>query len=443
MDEERLLKPVNVGLLGLGTVGAGTVNLLAENAREITRRAGRTVRVTHAAVRDLSKPRACDIEGIRISDDPAAVVADPEVDVVLELIGGTDEAYRLVMAAIEHGKHVVTANKHLIALYGNEIFAAADNRGVVVTFEAAVAGGIPIIKAIREGLAANRIEWLAGIINGTSNFILSQMMFEGKEFDEALAEAQELGYAEADPTFDVEGVDAAHKLAILGSIAFGIPLSYDQIYTQGIRDLAVEDIAYCEEMGYRIKHLGIARRQDGGVEMRVHPTLVSEKALLASVEGEKNAVMVYGDAVGPTVYYGAGAGAGPTASAVVADLIDTVRIMSVDPAGRVPHLAFQPDQISNEPVMGAEDFYCGHYFRIQVADEPGVMAEITGLLAELDVSIEAILQKDPEEGGDDAFIIIVTKPVREGRLIEALDQIRALPYTREGVVHMRVAQFED
>lgn len=437
------MKPVNVGLLGLGTVGAGAVNLLAENAREIGRRAGRQVRVTHAAVRDLSKVRACDIADIQVGDDPFAVVADPDIDVVLELIGGTDDAYKLVMAAIENGKHVVTANKHLIALHGNEIFAAADNRGVVVAFEAAVAGGIPIIKAIREGLAANQIEWLAGIINGTSNFILSQMMFEGKEFEEALAEAQELGYAEADPTFDVEGVDAAHKLAILGSIAFGIPLSFDKIYTEGIRELAIEDIAYCEEMGYRIKHLGIAKRQEAGVEMRVHPTLVSDKALLASVEGEKNAIMVYGDAVGPTVYYGAGAGAGPTASAVVADLIDTVRIMSVDPSGRVPHLAFQPDQISDEPILGREDFYCGHYFRIQVADEPGVMAEITGLLAELDVSIEAILQKDPEEDGNDAFIIIVTKPVREGRLMEALDHIRALPYSREGVVHMRVAQFED
>lgn len=437
------MEPVNVGLLGLGTVGAGTVNLLAGNAREIGRRAGRSVRVTHAAVRDLSKPRACDIEGIEVGDDPYAVVANPDIDVVLELIGGTDDAYKLVMAAIENGKQVVTANKHLIALHGNEIFTAADNRGVVVAFEAAVAGGIPIIKAIREGLAANRIEWLAGIVNGTSNFILSQMMFEGKAFDEALAEAQNLGYAEADPTFDVEGVDAAHKLAILGSIAFGIPLSFDKIYTHGIRDLAIEDIAYCEEMGYRIKHLGIAKRQEAGVEMRVHPTLVSEKALLASVEGEKNAVMVYGDAVGPTVYYGSGAGAGPTASAVVADLIDAVRIMSVDPSGRVPHLAFQPDQISDEPILGPADFDCGHYFRIQVADEPGVMAEITGLLAELEISIEAILQKDPEEDGTDAFIIIVTKPVREGRLMEALDHIRALPYAREGVVHMRVAQFED
>lgn len=437
------MQPVNVGLLGLGTVGAGTVSLLRDNAREITRRAGRQVRVTHAAVRDLRKARACGTDDIRLTSDPYEVINDPDVDVVLELIGGDGIAHDLVLAAIEQGKHVVTANKLLIALHGNRIFAAADERGVVVAFEAAVAGGIPIIKAIREGLAANHIEWLAGIINGTGNFILSQMMFEGADFGEALAEAQELGYAEADPTFDVDGVDAAHKLAILGSIAFGIPLSFDRVYTQGIRQVSSEDIAYAEEMGYRIKHLGIARRNDGQVELRVHPTLVSDKALLANVEGEKNAVMAYGDAVGPTVYYGAGAGAGPTASAVVADLIDTVRILSVDPTGRVPHLAFQPDQITDAEILGPEGFYCGHYFRIQVADEPGVMSSITGLLAEHDISIEAILQKDPENTGDDALIIIVTKPVVEGHLMAFFDDINALPFTREGLVHMRVAEFED
>lgn len=437
------MKPVNVGLLGLGTVGAGTVNLLAANALEIGRRAGRKVNITHAAVRDLHKPRACALDGIKLTTNGMDVVNDPDIDVVLELIGGDVEAYRLVLAAIEAGKQVVTANKHLIALHGNEIFAAADARGVVVTFEAAVAGGIPIIKAIREGLAANHIEWLAGIINGTGNFILSQMMFEGAEFAEALAEAQELGYAEADPSYDVDGTDAAHKLAILGAIAFGIPLSFDRVYTQGIQDIQPEDIAFAEEMGYRIKHLGIARRNDGKVELRVHPTLVSDKALLANVEGVKNAIMVYGDAVGPTVYYGAGAGAGPTASAVVADLIDTVRIMSVDPTGRVPHLAFQPDQISPAEVLGPEGFYCGHYFRIQVADEPGVMAEITGLLADHEISIEAILQKDPEEAGDDAFIIIVTKPVLEGAVLAFFKEIKALAYAREGLVHLRVAEFED
>ncbi len=437
------MQPVNVGLLGLGTVGAGSVNLLLKNAREIERRAGRKVKVTHAAVRDLDKVRACDIGDIKITDDPMAVVNDPDIQVVLELIGGDTTAFDLVMAAIRNGKHVVTANKHLIALHGNEIFAAADKQGVVVSFEAAVAGGIPIIKAIREGLAANTIEWLAGIINGTGNFILSQMKFEGKDFAEALAEAQELGYAEADPTFDVEGIDAAHKLAILASIAFGIPLSFDKIYTQGISKVHADDIAYCEELGYRIKHLGIAKRQGEGIELRVHPTLVSDTALLASVEGEKNAVMVYGDAVGSTVYYGAGAGAGPTASAVVADLIDTVRILSVDPSGRVPHLAFQPDQISEAPILESGDFECGHYFRIQVGDSPGVMAKITGLLADLEISIEAILQKDPETDGDDALIIIVTKPVLEKRLMESLEHIRKLPFTRPGIVHMRVAEFED
>ncbi len=437
------MQPVNVGLLGLGTVGAGVVNLLASNGREITRRAARDIRVSCAAIRDMDKLRACETGDIRLTANPLDIVNDPDVQVVLELIGGETEAYDLVMAAIANGKHVVTANKHLIALHGNEIFAAADKAGVVVSFEAAVAGGIPIIKVIRESLAANHIEWIAGIINGTGNFILSQMMFEGQSFEEALADAQRLGFAEADPTFDVEGIDAAHKLAILASIAFGIPLSFDRIYTEGIRHIAAEDIEYAEELGYRIKHLGIAKRQERGMELRVHPTLVSDKALLASVEGEKNAIMVYADAVGPTVYYGAGAGAGPTASAVVADLIDTVRIMSVDPSGRVPHLAFQPDQITEEAILGAGDFECGHYFRIQVADQTGVMAEITRVLAEMEIGIESILQKDPTAGGDDAWVIIMTKPVREGRLIEALDHIRALPYTREGVVHMRVAQFED
>tara|TARA_B100002049_G_scaffold91882_1_gene67854 strand:+ start:903 stop:2216 length:1314 start_codon:yes stop_codon:yes gene_type:complete len=437
------VQPVNVGLLGLGTVGAGAVNLLERNGAEITRRAGRAIRVTRAAVRNPDKARECATADIQIGTDCNAIVTDPDIHVVLELIGGDTEAYDLVMAAIANGKHVVTANKHLIALHGNEIFAAADEAGVVVSFEAAVAGGIPIIKAMRESLAANHIEWVAGIINGTGNFILSQMMFEDQSFEDALADAQRLGFAEADPTFDVEGIDAAHKLAIIGAIAFGIPLSFDKIFTQGIRDIDSVDIEYCAELGYRIKHLGIARRQDTGVELRVHPTLVSQKALLANVEGEKNAIMVHGDAVGPTVYYGAGAGAGPTASSVVADLIDTVRIMSVDPSGRVPHLAFQPDQITDEPVLASEDFVCGHYFRVQVADQIGVMAEITRALAEQQIGIEAILQKDPPTAEDDARVMIVTKPARERSLMQVLDHIRALPYTRDGVVHMRVAQFED
>ena len=438
-----MMDAVKVGVLGLGTVGAGVVNLLARNGDEIARRAGREIRVTRAAVRNLEGRRECATGDIDLGVDCHSIVTDPEIDVVLELIGGETEAYDLVMAAIANGKHVVTANKHLIALHGNEIFAAADAAGVVVSFEAAVAGGIPIIKAIRESLAANRIEWVAGIINGTGNFILSQMKFEDVSFDEALADAQARGFAEADPTFDVEGIDAAHKLAIIGSIAFGIPLSFDKIVTDGIRRIAADDIEYAAELGYRVKHLGIAQRQPEGVSMRVHPTLVSERALLANVEGEKNAIMVYGDAVGPTVYYGAGAGAGPTASSVVADLIDTVRIMSIDPKGRVPHLAFQPDEITDEPIVGSDDFVCGHYFRVQVADQIGVMAEITRALADQQIGIEAILQKDPPTEEDDARVMIVTKAAREGQLMKVLDHIRSLPYAREGIVHMRVAQFED
>jgi len=437
------MRPINVGILGLGTVGAGVVRLLEMNGDEIARRAGRELRVTHAAVRDLARERECNVGSMRLTDDPRAVVEDPDIDIVLELIGGDTHAYDLVMACIANGKHVVTANKHLIAMHGDDIFAAADKADVVVTFEAAVAGGIPIIKVIRESMASNHIEWLAGIINGTGNFILSQMMFEGQTFAEALADAQRLGFAEADPTFDVEGIDAAHKLAILASIAFGIPLSFTRIHTEGIRNLAAEDIEYAAELGYRIKHLGIAIDQEKGIELRVHPTLVPEKALLASVEGEKNAIMVHANARGPTGYYGAGAGAGPTASAVVADLVDTARVHSIDPSGRVPHLAFQPDAIRQVPILTAEDFVCGHYFRLQVDDQTGVMAEVTRLLAELEISIESILQKDPNGDGDHASIIIQTKPVREGLLREALTQIEALPYCRNGIVHLRVAEFED
>lgn len=437
------MEPINVGVLGLGTVGAGVVRLLEVNGNEITRRAGRRIRVTHAAVRDLTRERECSLAQIRMTDHARDVVDDPDVDIVLELIGGTTDAYDLVMASIANGKHVVTANKHLLALHGDAIFTAADQAGVVVSFEAAVAGGIPIIKVLRESLAANHIEWLAGIINGTGNFILSQMRFEGLTFAEALAEAQRLGFAEADPTFDVEGIDAAHKLAILASIAFGIPLSFNKIYTEGIRHIDALDIEYADELGYRVKHLGIAVRQPQGVELRVHPTLVPEKALLASVEGEKNAIMVQANLLGPTGYYGAGAGAGPTASAVVADTVDTARILSTDPSGRVPHLAFQPHAISATPILAPADFHCGHYFRLQVADQTGVMAEITGLLAQMDISIEAILQKDPNGTSEDASIIILTKPVREGRLVEALDRIQALPYCRDGIVHLRVADFED
>lgn len=437
------MKPVNVGVLGLGTVGVGVVNLLAENRDEIVRRAGREIRVTRAAVRDLDKTRDCQVDDIDVGTDCQSIVDDPEIDVVLELIGGDSQAFDLTIAAIESGKHVITANKHLIALHGNEIFAAAERNNVVVSFEAAVAGGIPIIKAVRESLAANRIEWVAGIINGTGNFILSQMMFEGVSFEYALADAQRRGFAEADPTFDIEGIDAAHKLAILGSIAFGIPLSFERVHTEGIRQLSSHDIAYTGQLGYRIKPLGIAKRTAEGVELRVHPTLVPEKALLASVEGEKNAVMAYGDAVGPTVYYGAGAGAGPTASAVVADMIDTIRVLSTDPSGRVPHLAFQPDQISNQPTLDRADFHCGHYLRVQVADQTGVMAAITRVLANLGISIDAILQKDPPTADDDAYVIVVTKPAYEGRVLEAVEQIEGFDFARAGTTHLRVAHFED
>lgn len=437
------MKPVNVGVLGLGTVGVGVVNLLAENRDEIVRRAGREIRVTRAAVRDLDKTRDCQVDDIDVGTDCQSIVDDPEIDVVLELIGGDSQAFDLTIAAIESGKHVITANKHLIALHGNEIFAAAERNNVVVSFEAAVAGGIPIIKAVRESLAANRIEWVAGIINGTGNFILSQMMFEGVSFEYALADAQRRGFAEADPTFDIEGIDAAHKLAILGSIAFGIPLSFERVHTEGIRQLSSHDIAYTGQLGYRIKPLGIAKRTAEGVELRVHPTLVPEKALLASVEGEKNAVMAYGDAVGPTVYYGAGAGAGPTASAVVADMIDTIRVLSTDPSGRVPHLAFQPDQISNQPTLDRADFHCGHYLRVQVADQTGVMAAITRVLANLGISIDAILQKDPPTADDDAYVIVVTKPAYEGRVLEAVEQIEGFDFARTGTTHLRVAHFED
>ncbi|NNC23334.1 homoserine dehydrogenase [Salinisphaera sp. USBA-960] len=439
------MKPINVGLLGLGTVGAGVVNLLAENRDEIVRRAGREIRVTRAAVRDTTKTRECHVAEIDIGTDCQSIVDDPNIDVVLELIGGDGMAFDLTMAAIERGKHVITANKHLIALHGNAIFAAAERNNVVVSFEAAVAGGIPIIKAMRESLSANRIEWVAGIINGTGNFILSQMMFEGVSFEYALAEAQRRGFAEADPTFDIEGIDAAHKLAIIGSIAFGIPLSLDRVHTEGIRHLTAHDIAYASQLGYRVKALGIAKRTQNGVELRVHPTLVPEKALLANVENEKNAVMVYGDALGPTVYYGAGAGAGPTASAVVADMTDTIRVLSTDPSGRVPHLAFQPDQISNEPIRDRSDFECGHYLRVQVADQAGVMAAMTEVLADLDISIDAILQKDlPASNGEgDAHVIVITKSAREGNVLAALERIEAFEFAYAGSMHLRVAHFED
>ncbi|MFO7602468.1 MAG: homoserine dehydrogenase [Gammaproteobacteria bacterium] len=432
------MKPVNVGLLGLGTVGGGTVNVLKRNAEEIARRAGRGIQVTHAAARDLSRPRICDTTGIQLTTDPMAVVNDPDVEIIVELIGGDGLAKELVEKAIANGKHVVTANKALIAKHGNEIFQAAQARGVMVAFEAAVAGGIPIIKAIREGLAGNEIQWLAGIINGTGNFILTEMKDKGRDFADVLQEAQELGYAEADPTFDVEGIDAAHKLTILASIAFGIPLQFDAAYTEGITRITAEDVNYAETLGYRIKHLGISRRTDKGIELRVHPTLIPERRLIANVDGVMNAVLVMGDAVGPTLYYGAGAGAEPTASAVVADLVDVVRALTSDPENRVPHLAFQADALSDLPVLSMDEVETAYYLRMQVDDKPGVMAEVASILGKEGISIEALLQKEPVGNSTDVPVIMLTHRVLEARMNQAIARIEALPSIRGKVTRIRM-----
>ena len=429
---------VKVGLLGLGTVGSGTVTVLQRNAEEITRRAGRGIRVTHAAARDLDKPRGCDTSGITLTTNPAEVVNDPDIQIVVELIGGDSLAHDLVIKAIENGKHVVTANKALIAKHGNEIFAAAQKKGVMVAFEAAVAGGIPIIKAIREGLAGNRIQWLAGIINGTGNFILTEMRDKGRDFEDVLKEAQQLGYAEADPTFDVEGIDAAHKLTILASIAFGIPLQFDATYTEGISTITREDVAYAEALGYRIKHLGLTRRTGDGVELRVHPTLIPERRLIANVDGVMNAVLVMGDAVGPTLYYGAGAGAEPTASAVVADLVDVVRVLTSDPENRVPHLAFQADQLSDVPVLDMTAVETAYYLRMQAEDRPGVLAEVTRILGDMGISIEAIIQKEPLPGSDKANIIMLTHKVQEQNMNQAIAAIEALTSIDGAVTRIRM-----
>ncbi|MEF3194199.1 MAG: homoserine dehydrogenase [Halothiobacillaceae bacterium] len=432
------MKPVKVGLLGLGTVGGGTVNVLRRNQDEISRRAGRGIEVVAASVRRIDAPRICDTTGIRLTTDPFSVVNDPEVEVVCELMGGVEPARELVLRAIELGKHVVTANKMLIALHGNAIFRRAQDKGVMVAFEAAVAGGIPIIKAIREGLAGNRIEWLAGIINGTGNFILTEMLDAGREFDDVLAEAQRLGYAEADPTFDLEGIDAAHKLTILASIAFGIPLQFDKVVTEGITRITREDVSYAEALGYRIKHLGIARRTEQGVELRVHPTLIPERRLIANVDGVKNAVLVMSDAVGPTLYYGAGAGADPTASAVVADLVDVVRTMTADPENRVPHLAFQPDALRDLPILPMSEVTTAYYLRLMAEDRPGVLADVTRILADQGISIEAILQKEPAEDTAPVPIIILTQRVKEGRMNEAIARIERLAAIKRPVVRIRV-----
>ena len=432
------MNPVKVGLLGLGTVGGGTFNVLNRNADEITRRAGRGIVVSHAAAREYDPGGLPGIDAIDVGDDAFALVENPEVDIIVELIGGYEPARELVLKAIANGKHVVTANKALIATHGNEIFAAAQDKGVMVAFEAAVAGGIPIIKALREGLSANKIEWLAGIINGTGNFILTEMRDKGRDFADVLQEAQELGYAEADPTFDVEGIDAAHKLTILASIAFGIPLQFDKVYTEGISRITREDVANAEAFGYRIKHLGYTRRTAQGIEMRVHPTLIPERRLIANVDGVMNAVLVNADAVGPTLYYGAGAGSEPTASAVVADIVDIVRTLTCDPGNRVPHLAFQPNAITDIPVLAMDDVETAYYLRMQVSDKPGVMAEVASILGNSGISIEAILQKEPPAGVDQASIILLTHVVQERQMNTAIAQIEALDSIHGDIMRIRL-----
>jgi homoserine dehydrogenase len=432
------LKPVKLGLLGVGTVGASTALVLKNNAAEIARRAGRNIEIIQASRRDTSFGMPAASGDIELVSDPFTVVNNAEIDIVIELIGGYDPALELVMQAIENGKHVVTANKALIALHGNEIFAAAQRKGVNVVFEAAVAGGIPIIKSIREGLSANHIESVAGIINGTGNFILTEMRDKGRDFDDVLAEAQALGYAEADPTFDVEGIDAAHKLCILASIAFGIPLQFDAVYTEGISGVSTEDVVYAGQLGYRIKHLGVARRRDQGVEMRVHPTLIPEKRLIANVDGVMNAVLVQADKLGPSLYYGAGAGADPTASAVIADIIDVARTITTDAQNRVPHLAFQPDQIVELPILPISEIQTAYYLRMRVDDRPGVMAEITRIMGDNDISIEAILQKEPESGVTRATIIMLTQKIREQQMDDAIAAIAGLEVVHGEVHRIRV-----
>ena len=432
------MKPINVGLLGIGTVGGGTWDVLSRNADEIQRRAGRAIRISVVADKAVAHARKIVGKKARVVDDAFSVVRGNEVEIVVELIGGYTVAKDLVLEAIRHGKHVVTANKALLATHGNEIFAAAQKKGVMVAFEAAVAGGVPIIKALREGLSANRIEWIAGIINGTSNFILSEMRDKGISFDQALKDAQSRGYAEADPTFDIEGVDAAHKLTILSAIAFGIPMQLRKCFREGIQKLTKADIQYAEELGYRIKLLGITKKTDKGIELRVHPALVPTRRLIANVEGVMNAILVKGDAVGATLYYGAGAGAQPTASAVVADLIDVTRLITADPEQRVPHLAFQPDQLSNERILGIEEVETACYLRMRVQDKPGVLADITRALAASKISIEAMVQKEPGAGERQVDIVLLTNRAVEKNINRAIAKIEALSSVVGSVTRIRL-----
>ncbi len=431
------MKPIRIGLLGAGVVASGVAQVLARNQAEIKRRAGRGIEIARVGVRNVDKARAALGAEIELTTDLDALVRMEDIDIVVELIGGTTRARELVLAAIDAGKHVVTANKALLAVHGTEIFAAASRKGVMVAFEAAVAGGIPIIKALREGLTANRIQWIAGIINGTTNFILSEMRSKGLDFDVVLKEAQRLGYAEADPTFDIEGIDAAHKVTIMSAIAFGIPMQFDKAYVEGITRLQATDITYAEQLGYRIKLLGITKRRAEGIELRVHPTLVPAKRLIANVEGAMNAVVVHGDAVGSTLYYGKGAGSEPTASAVVADLVDVTRLHTADPDHRVPHLAFQPDALDDAPILSMEEVVTSFYLRLRVADQTGVLARITGILAEHDISIDAVLQREAGDDENQADLIILTHDTQEGRMNKAIAQMQSLPTVLQPIVRIR------
>ncbi|MGE3845728.1 MAG: homoserine dehydrogenase [Gammaproteobacteria bacterium] len=435
------MPPVKLGVLGLGTVGCGTLNVLARNRDEIARRAGRNIEVVAAAARDLGRKRPIDVEGIRLTDDPYAVVDDPSIDIVVELIGGTDPARALVLRALDNGKDVVTANKALIALHGNEVFARAQAQGLTVAFEAAVAGGIPVIKTLREALAGNTVEWLAGIINGTCNFMLTAMYERGANFADVLAEAQALGYAEADPSFDIDGVDAAHKLTILASIAFGIPLQFAKVHVEGIRSLTLDDVRHADQLGYRIKHLAFAKRGAAGIELRVHPTLVPRRVMLAHVNGVMNGILLRGDAVGPLLLSGAGAGADATASSVVADIVDVVRALTVDPTNRVPHHAFRADSLSEAPILPMADIESAYYLRLSAADQPGVLADITRILADLRISIEAIRQSEAAEGETTVPIIILTHRVAEAAMNAAVERIARLPGIAPNIVRIRMEEF--
>jgi len=437
------MKPINIGLLGIGTVGGGTYTVLKRNREEIARRAGREIKVTMIADRDLERARSFADHDVIVTDNAHEVTTHPDIDIVVELIGGQTIAKDLILEALAHGKHVVTANKALLANHGTEIFAAARAKGVIIAFEAAVAGGIPIIKALREGLTANRITWIAGIINGTSNFILSEMREKGLSFEQVLAQAQKLGYAETDPTYDIEGIDAAHKITLMSAIAFGIPVQFSKVYTEGITKLTGEDIRYAEQLGYRIKLLGITKRVEKGIELRVHPALIPVRRLIANVEGVMNAIVVKGDAVGATLYYGAGAGAEPTASSVIADLVDVTRLHTADPKYRVPPLSFQPDLLSDTPVIPMEDVETSYYLRMQVIDKPGVMAEITRIVAENNISISALIQKEPDSDSDRVSIIMLTHLTMEKNINAAIARIESLPVVTSKVIRIRIEELNN